>query len=390
MAYLDHAATTPMVPEAREAWLRESDLVGNAMSLHASGRAARAVLEEARESVAADTGARPSEVIFTGGGTEADNLAIQGFVRAALARGVERPRLIISAIEHHAVLDPAQWLADAGAVDLDLVPVDVRGRIDVAVLEELVARDPQRVAAISVMWANNEVGTIQPVAEVSAIGRAHRIPVHSDAVQAVAVVPVTAGAVDALTVSGHKIGGPHGVGALVVSRDVRLSPLMLGGGQERDPRPGTPDVASVAAFAAALRVAVQRREWLAAHVRALRDELESEVRRIVPGVIVNGCVEDRLPGTSHLTFPGCEGDALLMLLDAAGVECSTGSACTAGIPEASHVLLAMGVDELTARGSLRFSVGATSTREDVAALLAVLPGVVERAMRAGHLRRRPS
>ena len=388
MAYLDHAATTPMVPEAREAWLRESDLVGNAMSLHASGRAARAVLEEARESVAGDLGARPSEVILTGGGTEADNLAIQGFVRAARARGVERPRLIVSAIEHHAVLDPAQWLADAGLVDLDLVPVDGRGRVDVAELSHLVEHEPERIAAVSVMWANNEVGTLQPIPEVAAIGRRLGIPVHSDAVQAVAVLPVQAGDVDALTVSGHKIGGPHGVGALVVSREVRISPLMLGGGQERDPRPGTPDVASAAAFAAALSVAVRRREWLAEHVRSLRDELEAGVRRIVPHAIFNGDVDSRLPGTSHITFPGCEGDALLMLLDAAGVECSTGSACTAGVPEPSHVLLAMGVDELAARGSLRFSFGAASTHEDVAALLMVLPGVVERALRAGQLRRR--
>ncbi|MEZ5116184.1 MAG: cysteine desulfurase family protein [Candidatus Nanopelagicales bacterium] len=396
--YLDHAATTPLLPEARAAWLEHSSYVGNASSLHASGRRARRVVEESREALAAALGVRSGDVVLTAGGTESDNLALKGLAAARRAESPHRRRVLVSAVEHHAVLDPAEWLGTQG-FDVTLLPVDRTGRVDPAAARDLMSADPDAVAVCSVMWANNEVGTVQPVDELAALCRDAGVPFHSDAVQAVGHLPVDAGRVDALTLSAHKLGGPTGVGALVLDRALTPVPLLHGGGQERDIRSGTVDVAGAAAFAAAVTVSVGDREAEAARVRALRTRLVEGVLSLVPDAVLNGPdpVDDptqdarqRLPGVAHLSFPGCEGDALLMLLDAAGVECSTGSACTAGIPQPSHVLLAMGVDEETARGSLRFSLGHTSTDEDVDALLDALPGAVQRARRAGLVRIRPT
>ncbi|RCG32269.1 cysteine desulfurase [Sphaerisporangium album] len=384
MAYLDHAATTPMLPEAIEAMTAQLALVGNASSLHAAGRRTRRVVEESRETIADALGARPSEVVFTSGGTEADNLAIKGLYWARhAATGADR--VLIGAVEHHAALDPAHWLADRQNASVELLDVDEHGRVHPETLRAAVERDPGRVALVSVMWANNEVGTVQPVAELAAVAREHGIPFHTDAVQAVAHLPVsfTASGVQALTLSGHKVGGPMGVGALLLARGVDPVPVLHGGGQERDVRSGTLDAPAIAGFAAAVRAAADRREQEAARLTALRDELIARVREAVPDVILNGDPRDRLPGNAHFSFPGCEGDALLMLLDAKGVECSTGSACSAGVAQPSHVLLAMGSDALRARGSLRFTLGHTSTREDVDALVDVLPAAVERARRAG-------
>ncbi|GAA1006317.1 cysteine desulfurase [Acrocarpospora pleiomorpha] len=325
-------------------------------------------------------GARPSEVVFTSGGTEADNLAIKGLFWAR-----KRPRILISAVEHHAALDPAHWLADNQGAVVELLPVDAQGRVHPDTLRAAIDANPDDVALVSVMWANNEVGTIQPVPELAAIAHAHGVPIHSDAVQAIAQLPVNfaESGVDAMTISGHKVGGPMGVGALLLARGVDPVPVLHGGGQERDVRSGTLDAPAIAGFAAAVQASVDRRPEQAPRLAALRDDLVSRVRQAVPDVILNGDPTDRLPGNAHFTFPGCEGDALLMLLDAKGIECSTGSACSAGVAQPSHVLLAMDQDTARARGSLRFSLGHTSTQSDVDRVADVIAVVVERARRAG-------
>ncbi|MCC5577761.1 cysteine desulfurase [Microtetraspora sp. AC03309] len=379
-AYLDHAATTPMLPEAVEAMTAQLGQVGNASSLHAAGRRTRRVVEESRETIAYAVGARPSEVVFTAGGTEADNLAIKGLFWAR-----KRRRILISAVEHHAALDPARWLADRDGATVELLEVDEQGRVHPETLRAAIDRDPEDVALVSVMWANNEVGTVQPVQVLAAIAHDHGIPFHTDAVQALGQLPVSfaESGVDAMTISGHKVGGPMGVGALLLARGVDPEPVLHGGGQERDVRSGTLDAPAIAGFAAAVETAVTHRHATAERLSVLRDDLIDRVRQAVPDVILNGDPVDRLPGNAHFSFPGCEGDALLMLLDAKGVECSTGSACSAGVAQPSHVLLAMGQDGARARGSLRFSLGHTSTQADVDRLAEVIGNVVERARRAG-------
>ena len=387
LAYLDHAATTPLRPEALDAMLPFlTDQFGNPSGSHSVSRAARAAVDEARETVAEALGCEPGEVVFTGGGTEADNLAVKGLYWARRAERPEQRRVLVTAIEHHAVLDSAQWLASHEAADVSWLPVDGTGLLRPDTLRAAIDDDPGSVALISVMWANNEVGTIQPIAELASVAHEQRIPFHTDAVQAAGQVPVNfaASGADALTITGHKIGGPVGVGALLLGRGTEPVPVMHGGGQERDVRSGTLDAPAIAAFAVAAQIAVKRQEEEAARLAGLRDELIERVLAAVPDAILNGAPPGpgRLPGNAHFSFPGCEGDALLMLLDAKGIACSTGSACTAGVAQPSHVLLAMGADEPRARGSLRFSLGSTSTPDDVAALGAVIAEVVERARRA--------
>ncbi|HEX4191408.1 MAG TPA: cysteine desulfurase family protein [Marmoricola sp.] len=387
--YLDHAATTPILPQAAAAMTAQLGSVGNASSLHASGRAARRVVEESRESVARALGCRPGEVVFTSGGTEADNLALKGLFWSRRAADERCTRILSTTIEHHAVLDPLHWLATEEDAEVELLPVDALGRLDLVAFEAAIARDPGSVALVSVMWANNEVGTVQPITEVVEIAHRHGIPVHTDAVQAVGQVPVdfAASGADAMTVTGHKIGGPYGIGALLVRREVQLTALLHGGGQERDVRSGTIDAPAIAGFAAACELAVKHQPEIAVRVAELRDRLVAGVLERATGSAYNGDpvsdVDHRLPGNAHLTFPGCEGDSLLMLLDARGIECSTGSACNAGVPQPSHVLLAMGCTDEQARGSLRFSLGHTSTAADVDALLEAIGPVVERARAAG-------
>lgn len=384
--YLDHAATTPMRPEAVAAMVAHLDKLGNASSLHASGRAARRVVEESRETVAQALGARPSEVVFTGGGTEADNLAVKGLYWARRGADARRTRVLVSAVEHHAVLDAAQWLAKEDGASLELLPVDRDGRVILDAARDSIARSPETVAFVSVMWVNNEVGTIQPVAEIASLAAEYGIPVHTDAVQAVGQLPVDFSdvSVDAMTVTGHKVGGPFGVGAVVLRRETSVTPVLHGGGQERDVRSGTLDVPAMAGFAAAIELAVREQAQLAAALGELRADLVRQVLAAVPEAELNGDPgPGRLPGNAHFSFPGCEGDSLLLLLDARGIECSTGSACSAGVAEPSHVLIAMGRDEERARGSLRFSLGHTSTQADVDALGRVIGPVVERARKAG-------
>jgi cysteine desulfurase len=380
MAYLDHAATTPMLPEALDAYVAAAGEVGNPSSLHAAGRGARRLVEESRERIAAVLGARPSEVIFTSGGTESDNLATKGLFWAAPSRN----RVVASSVEHHAVLDAVDWLESREGADVDRLPVAASGLIDVPLYRHLLASHRDEIAMISAQWANNEVGTVQPVHEMAALAAEAGIPFHTDAVQAVGQVPVdfAASGAAALTVTGHKLGGPVGVGALLLGRDVECTPLLHGGGQERDVRSGTLDTPAVVAFAVAVEAAVKNQQEYATRVGALRDDLVAGVRALLPDAVYNGDPERRLPGNAHFSFPGCEGDALLLLLDAQGIACSTGSACSAGVAQPSHVLIAMGADDDRARSSLRFTLGRTSVPTDVEALLAALPGAVERARRA--------
>lgn len=382
--YLDHAATTPMHPEAIEAMTAALSEVGNASSLHTAGRAARRRVEEARESLAASLGARPSEVILTAGGTDSDNLAVKGIYWARRAADPNRRRIVTTAVEHHAVLDTVAWLADHEGAEVTFLPCEADGSVTPAALREVLEAHDD-VALVTVMWANNEVGTVMPIAEMAAIANEFGVPMHSDAVQAVGQLPVdfAASGLSAMSITAHKFGGPTGVGALLLRRDTACVPLLHGGGQERDVRSGTIDVAGAVAMAAAADLAVGAREQTAERLSALRDRLIGGVLESIDDVVVNGArSEGRLPGNAHFTFRGCEGDSLLMLLDANGIECSTGSACTAGVARASHVLLAMGADPDMARGSLRLSLGHTSSDADVDAALKVLPAAVQRARQA--------
>ncbi len=428
VVYLDHAATTPLLPEALGAMTEELGQLGNPSSLHNAGRRARRVVEEAREQIAEVFGARPSEVIFTGGGTEADNLAVKGLYwarqggadprgrpPAPLPRGTtpgtpgprdrwlggdtpparpsseasgpgKRRRVLTTAVEHHAVLDSVHWLTEHEAAQQSLLPVDPAGLLRAATLADAIEASPGSVALVTVMWANNEVGTIQPIAELAGIAREHGIPFHTDAVQAAGQLPVSfaASGADAMTVTAHKFGGPVGAGALLLARGVQPVPVLHGGGQESEVRSGTLDAPAIRGFAVAAAVMADRRAEEAARLAGLRDDLIRQVLAAVPDAILNGppAGPHRLPGNAHFSFPGCEGDALLMLLDAKGIACSTGSACTAGVAQPSHVLLAMGADEARARGSLRFSLGHTTTQQDVDALGAAIGEVVQRARRA--------
>ncbi|MFJ3140332.1 cysteine desulfurase family protein [Streptomyces sp. NPDC086843] len=387
MAYLDHAATTPMLPEAVEALTAHLGVTGNASSLHAAGRRARRTVEEARETLAEALGARPSEIVFTSGGTEADNLAVKGLYWARRDADPARTRVLASPVEHHAVLEAVHWLGEHEGATVEYLPVDPHGRVHPDALREAVARNPDDVALATVMWANNEIGTLLPVTELAAVAAEFGVPLHSDAVQAFGQVPVDFGAsgLAAMTVSGHKIGGPYGIGALVLGREHTPVPVLHGGGQERHVRSGTLDVPAVASFAVAGRLAAEQREWFAREIGRLRDDLVAAVLEAVPDAILGGdpTPGGRLPANAHFTFPGCEGDSLLLLLDAQGIECSTGSACTAGVAQPSHVLLATGADPDLARGTLRFSLGHTSTDADVTALAKAIGPAVERARAAG-------
>ena len=407
VVYLDHAATTPMLPEARAAYVTALGIVGNPSSIHGAGQNAKRMLDEAREQVAASIGCDPIEVVLTSGGTESVNLAIKGlfWARNALPGGrvgpadggrVSRPhnRILVSRGEHHATIDTVEWLQQHEGAILEWLPIDELGCVRVAAVAEALERYDD-FALLTVLWANNEVGTIQPVAELVALATAHGVPVHADAVAAYTHVPIdfASSGLAALSVSAHKIGGPLGIGALVLSRAASVVPLIHGGGQQRQVRSGTQDAPAAIAFGVAAQQAaspVAAAPPATPHVMVLRDRLIAGVQEAVPAAILRGDPVDRLANNAHFTFPGCEGDSLLYLLDAAGVSVSTGSACQAGIPEASHVLLGMGLSESEARGALRFTLGHTSTEADVDALLAALPPAHKRALRAGLAARDPS
>jgi len=392
MTYLDHAATTPVLPAVVAAMTAAMVDCGNASSLHSAGRNARRRVEEARESIARDLNARPSEVIFTSGGTESNNLAVSGIYLSRVRTDPARHRILAAATEHHAVLDVLEYLERHEGATIGWLEVDDYGRVHADTLAAAIAQNPADVALVSVMWANNEVGTVNPIRELAAVAHSHRIPLHTDAVQALGQVPLDfqACGADAMTITGHKVGGPTGVGALLLSREVSVVPILHGGGQERGVRSGTLDVAGIVGLAVAVANAQTKREASAARLTLLREELIAGVRKVVDDVVLagdpgQGLVDGgpaRLPGNAHLRFPGCEGDSLLMLLDARGIECSTGSACTAGVARPSHVLIAMGIPEEEARGALRFSLGHTSISADVHAVIEAIAPVVERARKA--------
>jgi len=392
--YLDHAATSPMPPEVIAAYASALAVVGNPASIHTQGQNAKRMLEEARERVAASVGADSVEVTFTGGGTEAVNLGIKGlwWARASTgsSSGGERRRILVPRGEHHATIDTIAWLEQHEGAVIEWIPIDGLGRIDLVALDAALGPD---VALVTLLGANNEVGTVQPVAEVAALAAVHDVPVHVDAIAGYGYLPIDFHAlgVAAMSISAHKIGGPVGIGALVIARSATIVPLFHGGNQQRA-RSGTQDVAGAVAFGLAASQATAGLEAHAASLRELRDRLVEGIRDAVPTAILRGdsTPEGRLPGNAHFTFPGCEGDSLLFLLDVAGFSVSTGSACQAGVPEASHVLIAMGLSEADARGALRMTLGTHTTRAEVDALVAALPDAVARAGRAGLAERQPT
>jgi cysteine desulfurase len=373
--YLDHAATTPMPAVVRDAYVEALGSVGNPSSIHGHGQAARDLLETGRERVAASLGVDAIEVVFTGGGTEAVNLAIKG---TFWSRSPRR-RILTTRAEHHATLDAVDWLVRHEGAEVDWIEVDAVGRLSLDSLERALARDPDSIALVTALWANNEVGTLQPVAQIVELAHAAGVPVHLDAIAAYGSVPIDVHAVgaDLVSVSAHKIGGPVGIGALVVARTATVEPLIHGGNQQRA-RSGTQDAAGAVAFG----MAASLPHDLAA-LAALRDRLVAGLLE-VPGVVLRGDPDPvgRLPGNVHATFAGCDGDALLYLLDREGFSVSTGSACQAGVAEVSHVLAAMGVPDEEARGALRFTLGPDTTPDKIDALLAVLPRVVDQARTA--------
>ena len=374
--YVDHAATTPLSPAAFKAITSQLQELGNPSSLHTHGRATRKSLEEAREAIAREVGSLASEVIFTASGTEANNIALKGLWWNGKAHG--KKVVVISAIEHHAILDPAHWLQTHEGAEVILVPVNVHGVIELQFLKDLISQRGDEIAVISIMHSNNETGVVQPIREV--VEMAADIPVHTDAVQSFKKVPLSYKdlGVTALTLSAHKVGGPLGIGALILRRAYEIPALLHGGGQEREIRSGTLNAPSIVAFSAAAT-----EHYPSSNVEILRDNFISALHTEIPDAYVNGEASQRLPGIVNVTFPGTQSDTLLLLLDNAHVSASTGSACSAGVHEASHVLLAMGHTEETAQSSLRFSFGAASTQADVDYVMSVLPGVIATG-RAAH------
>lgn len=366
--YMDHAATTPITEIALAEFNKQLKEIGNPSSLHVYGRETRRALEEAREKIAAFLGCAPSEIIFTASGTEADNLAIKGLYWKS-----GKKVILVSAIEHHAVLDPAKWLVEKEGAELIEIPVTGDGILDLDFLKEIVQKRRDEIALISVMHSNNETGALQPIAQILEI--AGSIPVHSDAVQSLLKVPVNFAGLTALTISAHKVGGPIGVGALVLKRGLDIPALLHGGGQEREIRSGTLNAPAICAFAAALT------DYPAEKISKLRDKLIDGIRKSIPDAVINTPAL-ALPGIVNVTFPETTGETLLLLMDMEGIACSTGAACSAGVHRPSHVLIAMGRSEAQAIGTLRFSLGAQSTDADVEKVLQVLPEVVKRAQAA--------
>jgi cysteine desulfurase len=373
--YFDYNATTPLAPEVAEAVARATqDLFGNASSIHYFGQQAKAALDEARSAVAALIHADPSEVVFTGGGTESDNFAIRGAAEAAEVSG--RRHLVASAIEHEAVLNTLKALARRGWRTA-LVPVDQAG---VASPDELRTAMADDTSIVSVMHANNEIGTIQPIAELSAIAHERGALMHTDAVQSAGKIPVDMRAlgVDLLSLSAHKFNGPKGAGALWIKRGTRLQPILTGGKHERNRRAGTENVPAIVGMGVAARLAIAKMSGEAARVRALRDRLEEGILRAVPGTAVNGARAARVPNTTNISFDRVEAESLLIALDLEGVAVSTGSACSSGTLEPSHVLRAMGLPAHRTQNSLRFSLGMFSTEEELDHVIEVLPRLVEK------------
>ncbi len=371
-----------MIPEAIAALSEQISQYGNASSLHATGRAVRKKVEEARESIATCIGSDASEVIFTGSGTEANNLAIKGFYWKAVEEDLQRNVIVVAAFEHHAILEPIEWLEEHEGATVIYIPVAAHGIIELDALAEIIKTERDYIALICVMHSNNEIGTVQPVAEV--VKLAGDIPVHTDAVQSFGKVPINFAAlgVTSATISAHKIGGPLGVAALVLKRGVDITPVLHGGGQERDIRSGTINAPSIVAFAVAAQRAVANRELNYSRISGMRSLLAKKIIDAVPDARINGSNLEMLPGILNMTFPGTESDSLLLMLDNAGISTSTGSACSAGVQRPSHVLLALGMSEKDVRGSLRFSLGITTSEEEINSVGEVIADLVAKVRSA--------
>jgi cysteine desulfurase len=383
--YLDNAATTPISEVALQAFIEQSRQLGNPSSLHTYGRKVRKDLEEGREKLAGLIGCHSSEIIFTGSGTEANNLAIKGAYWHRNQSGKERKVIVISAFEHHAVLDPARWLEDFEGAEVVEVPVTREGFVNLTELRDLLVERHDEIALISIMHSNNEVGTVQPMEEISKIAQEFKIPLHTDAVQSLGKVPLSFKELGlfAMTISAHKVGGPIGVGALILQKGIDITPILHGGGQERDIRSGTLNAAGIMAFVAATQSAMRDLESNALKISALRKKLVAAIQSEIPDATLNGVLEGAtLPGIANISFPKTESDALLLLFDAEGIACSTGSACSAGVQEASHVLMAMGLSEKEARSSLRFSLGTSNSDSDIEYLQTCIKRVIDRARAA--------
>ena len=382
--YLDYAATSPLRAEVLEVYLEHLSVTGNPSSVHSFGQGARQVLEEARESISRSVDCNRSEVIFTSGGTESNNLAVKGLYWQR-QRDQSRPLIVSAYTEHHAVIDPIEWLVAEQGAEVVWVPVNELGEVDLIWLEQFLEANHSRVAMIALMWANNEVGVVTPIPSVTALASRFDVPVHSDAVAAVGHIEVSFAfsGLSTMAISGHKLGAPVGVGALIVSRATKLVSVQHGGGQERSMRSGTMNSAAAKALAKALELASQELEARRIRLTDLRDRLVAGVLAISPDVRATSIGADRLPDNAHFTFSGCSGDSLLFLLDAAGFAVSNGSACQAGVAVASHVLIAMGRSQADASGCIRVSLGLSTTDEDIDALLAALPRAYASAKRAG-------
>ena len=371
-----------MSPVAIKALTAAMAKTGNASSLHTQGRSVRKDVEEAREAIALASGARPNEIIFTGSGTEANNLAVKGFYWSAIAQDPQRNVIVIAAFEHHAILEPVEWLEKHEGAVLIYIPITPRGVVDLDALATIITSHAGKIALISVMHSNNELGTVQPIAEV--VKLAGDIPVHVDAVQSFGKVGFNfeeLGATSA-TISAHKIGGPLGVAALILRRGLDITPILHGGGQERDIRSGTLNAPAIVAFAAAATDVIAERDANYKKVSALRALLKERIAAAIPDAQFNGDAPQMLPGVLNVTFPGTESDSLLLLLDAEGICSSTGSACSAGVQRPSHVLMAIGLSEDQARSSLRFSLGLTNTEAEINEVGEKIAGVVARAQAA--------
>ena len=383
--YLDNAATTPISEVALQAFIEQSRQLGNPSSLHTYGRKVRKDVEEAREKLAGLIGCHSSEIIFTGSGTEANNLAIKGAYWHRNQGGKQRNVIVISAFEHHAVLDPARWLEDFEGAEVVEVPVTREGFVNLSELRNVVLERHDEIALISIMHSNNEVGTVQPMDDISKIAQEFKIPLHTDAVQSLGKVPLSFKELGlfAMTISAHKVGGPIGVGALILQKGIDITPILHGGGQERDIRSGTLNAAGIIAFVAATQSAMRDLESNAVKISGLRKKLVAAIQAEISDATLNGVLEGAtLPGIANISFPNTESDALLLLFDAEGIACSTGSACSAGVQEASHVLMAMGLSEKEARSSLRFSLGTGNSDSDIEYLQTCIKRVIDRARAA--------
>ncbi len=383
--YLDYAATTPIRDEVLDSYVHYLKELGNPSSVHTSGQAVRKALEEAREQLANCLGCNRSEVIFTSGGTESNNTAIKGLYWQRREEDAIRNIIISAGTEHHAVIDPIEWLEKHDGAEVIWLPVSANGEVDLEKLAEIIATEHQKIALISLMWANNETGVITDIENVTKLAAKYSIPVHSDAVAAFGHTPISFkdSGLATLSVSAHKVGGPIGVGALIVSRATKLVSLIHGGGQERGLRSGTMNAPAAKAFAHAAEIAVRELPAEATRLAELRDYLIEGVSKVTEVAQFTGTLTNRLPNNAHFIFKGCSGDSLLFLLDQQGIAVSTGSACQAGVNGPSHVLIAMGRSESEANGCLRMTLGNKTTREDIDGFLSALPAAVTSALKAG-------